>query len=415
MWLFLWLVLGTFSAFPQGPLALVSLDDAIRLALAHNHALLAQRLNIDQAQANQISASLKPNPVWSMVNEDFPVFSPKDMTFANLRDNQEFLQSVTYLIERGGKRNKRVVVAQDTTDVTVRTVADAERQLRFQVAQAFVAVLLAKSNLELAQDDLKNFTSVVDINQQRLRAGDISEGDYLKISLQKLQFEQDVSGAQLALVQSKVNLRQLVGFESVAENFDVSGQLEHRKYVVLLEELRQRALASRADLQAAQSGVRLANDTVALAYGNRARDFTGEVEYKRNGPVNGLGFGASIEIPIHNRNQGEILRSQHAVRQAQEAEAATRAGVLTDVANAFWALRSSDQVVSLFESGYLEQARQSREISNYAYRRGAASLLDLLDAERSYRATQLAYRQALSAYMINAEQVNLAVGAQVLP
>ncbi len=350
-----------------------------------------------------------------MVNEDFPVFSPKDMTFANLRDNQEFLQSVTYLIERGGKRNKRVVVAQDTTDVTVRTVADAERQLRFQVAQAFVAVLLAKSNLELAQDDLKNFTSVVDINQQRLRAGDISEGDYLKISLQKLQFEQDVSGAQLALVQSKVNLRQLVGFESVAENFDVSGQLEHRKYVVLLEELRQRALASRADLQAAQSGVRLANDTVALAYGNRARDFTGEVEYKRNGPVNGLGFGASIEIPIHNRNQGEILRSQHAVRQAQEAEAATRAGVLTDVANAFWALRSSDQVVSLFESGYLEQARQSREISNYAYRRGAASLLDLLDAERSYRATQLAYRQALSAYMINAEQVNLAVGAQVLP
>src|SRR5579885_2355398 len=387
VWLFLWLVLGTFSAFPQGPLALVSLDDAIRLALAHNHALLAQRLNIDQAQANQISASLKPNPVWSMVNEDFPVFSPKDMTFANLRDNQEFLQSVTYLIERGGKRNKRVVVAQDTTDVTVRTVADAERQLRFQVAQAFVAVLLAKSNLELAQDDLKNFTSVVDINQQRLRAGDISEGDYLKISLQKLQFEQDVSG----------------------------GQLEHRKYVVLLEELRQRALASRADLQAAQSGVRLANDTVALAYGNRARDFTGEVEYKRNGPVNGLGFGASIEIPIHNRNQGEILRSQHAVRQAQEAEAATRAGVLTDVANAFWALRSSDQVVSLFESGYLEQARQSREISNYAYRRGAASLLDLLDAERSYRATRLAYRQALSAYMINAEQVNLAVGAQVLP
>ncbi len=76
--------------------------------------------------------------------------------------------------------------------------------------------------------------------------------------------------------------------------------------------------------------------------------------------------------------------------------------------------RPAEQVVSLFEGGYLGQATQSRDLSTYAYQRGAATILDLLDAERSYRATQLAYRQALAAQMIAAEQVNLVVGTQVI-
>jgi cobalt-zinc-cadmium efflux system outer membrane protein len=404
------------GAAPAGPpAALLTLDEAERLALAYNQSVRAQRLNIDQARANQITAALKPNPVYTMVNEDFPVFSPSDLTFANLRDGQEFLQSVSYLIERGGKRLKRLAVAQDTTEFTSRTVADAERQLRFQVAQAFVGVLLAKSNLQLAQDDLKDFSDVVTINHRRMAAGDISEGDYLKISLQKLQFEQDVSAAQLALVQSKAALRQLVGYQTIAENFDVAGSLDRKKYVVQLGDLEKQALLARPDLMAADSGVKLANDTVTLAYGNRVRDLTSEVEYKRNGPVNGVGFGLSIDIPIHNRNQGEIARSQFAVRQAQETLAFIRNGVLTDVINAYSNFRTNDQIVTLYQdSGYLNQARQSLDISKYAYDRGAASLLDLLDAERSYRATQLGFRQALAAYMVSAEQINLVVGTQVM-
>ncbi len=400
------------AAFCQG--LTVSMDQAVTLALEHNQAIRAQRLNIDQAKAGQITAGLKPNPVYTMTNEDFPLFSPKDMTFANLRDNQEFLQSVSLTYERGGKRENRIKVAEDTTAVTASTVADAERQLRFQVAQAFIGVLLAKSNLELAQDNLQDFNAVLEINRARVQSGDISESDFLKISLQKLQFEQDLSAAQLALVQSKAALRQLLGYENIPENFDLSGSLAYKPYIVVAGELQNQALVARPDLAAARSAVKLANDTVALAYSNRARDVTWEVEYKRNGMVNGVGFGGSIEIPIRNRNQGEIARSQFAVRQAQEAEAATRVGALTDVTNAYAGFRTSDQVVRLFQTGYLDQATQSRDISNYAYRRGAASLLDLLDAERSYRATQLAYRQSLAAYMVAVEQLNLVVGTQVL-
>ena len=412
-------LLALQSAWGQAPpgsnASIVSMEQAVRMAVERNQALRAQRLNIDQAKAGQITAAIKPNPVYTMTNEDFPIFSPKDMTFANLRDNQEYLQSVSFTHERGGKRQNRIKVAEDTTAVTAHTVADAERQLRFQVAQAFIGVLLAKSNLELAGDNLKDFNEVLEINRARMQSGDISESDFLKISLQKLQFEQDITAAQLALVQSKAALRQMLGYETVPEDFDVSGSLERKPYLVQLDEVQRQALAARPDLAAARGSIKLANDTVALAYSNRARDLTWEVEYKRNGMVNGVGFGGSIQIPIRDRNQGEIARSRFAVRQAQEAETATRVGALTDVASAYAGLRTNDQVVRLYETGYLEQATKSREISNYAYRRGAASLLDLLDAERSFRSTQLAYRQALAAYMVSVEQVNMAAGMRVLP
>ena len=160
----------------------------------------------------------------------------------------------------------------------------------------------------------------------------------------------------------------------------------------------------------------LANDTVSLAFGNRAKDWTWGGHYGYQSPgQQGAGVSFSIDLPIHDRNQGEIARSQVAVHQSIETEASTKVGVQTDVVNAFYGLRSSEEIVDLYESGYLKQASDSRDISSYAFQRGATTILDLLDAERSYRATQLAYRQALAAQMIAVEQINQAVGAQVIP
>jgi cobalt-zinc-cadmium efflux system outer membrane protein len=262
---------------------------------------------------------------------------------------------------------------------------------------------------------LSNFTQQLDLNRARVTAGDLAEGDYLKLSLQKLQFEQDVSAAKLSLVQAKANLRQQLGYESVADDYDVIGTLEHKKHVVMLDDLQKQAIANRPDLQAAHSGVTLANDTVALAFGNRVKDWTWGTDYtNQNFGINGVGVSLSFDLPIHDRNQGEIARSQAAVKQSVETESSMRVGVLTDVVNAYHGLQTGEEVLVLFEGGYLDQATQSRDISTYAYQRGAATILDVLDAERSYRATQLAYRQAIATQMIAAEQVNLVVGTQVI-
>jgi len=391
--------------------SLISMEDAIRIAFRYNQGLRAQRLNIDQSKAGEITAAIKPNPVLGSLVDTIPVFSPQNIRL----QTQIYEETLSYTVERGGKREKRVAVAKDNTDVAAKTVNDNERQLRFQVVQEFINVLLAKSVLQLAQDDLSNYSQQLDLNRERLRAGDLAEADYIKLSLQKLQFEQDVSAAQLSLVQAKANLRQQLGYQSVADNYDVTGTLVHNKHPVQLEDLQKQAIANRPDLQAAHSGVKLANDTVALAFGNKVRDWTWGGDYtNQNFGINGVGVSLSFELPFHDRNQGEIARSQVAVKQAQETESSTQVGVLTDVVNAYYGLRTSEEVVDLFEGGYLDQATQSRDMSNYAYQRGAASILDVLDAERSYRATQLAYRQAVAAQMTAAEQVNLVVGTQVI-
>ena len=95
----------------------VSMDDAVRLALEHNHQLRADRLGIEAARADEITAALKPNPVFTSTNADFPVFTPSQLTWNNIANNQTFVQSFTYLYERGGKRDKHTVVAQDTTSL----------------------------------------------------------------------------------------------------------------------------------------------------------------------------------------------------------------------------------------------------------------------------------------------------------
>jgi len=391
---------------------LISKDDAVRIALAYNQSLRANRFNIDQSKANEVTAGLKPNPSLSLSFDALPILQPQTIRF----DTQIYSAGLSYTVERGGKREKRVVVAKDNTQIAAQTVTDNERTLRFQVLQAFINVLLAKSVLLLAKDDLANFSQEVELNHARLVAGDLAEGDYLKLSIQKLQFEQDVSAAVLGLVQARVTLRQLLGYQSVTDDFDVKGTLVHTKPSVTMADLEKKALESRPDLQAAHTGVALANDTVSLAFGNRARDWSWGGDYSFQSPGQaGLGLSFGIDLPIHDRNQGEIARSQAAVRQSIETEASAKAGVQTDVVNAYYGLQSNEEIVNLYESGYLKQASDSRDISTYAFQRGAATILDLLDAERSYRATQLAYRQALAAQMIAMEQVNEAAGAQVIP
>jgi cobalt-zinc-cadmium efflux system outer membrane protein len=412
----LWLAVPATAAAqtPAAPAARVSMADAVRMALEHNHQLASQRLNVDISRADEITAALKPNPVFSSVNSSFPVFSPSQLTLDNAAHNQNYVESLSYLFERGGKREKRTLVARDTTDVVAKTAVDAERQLIFQTQQAFINVLLAKSTLDLAREDLKNFSDVVELNRQRMIAGDLAEAEFAKISLQKLQFEQDASSSEVALLQAKAALRLNVGFEAVADDFDVEGDLAYAKSPIALDDLKREALTTRPDLLAAQRTLKLMQDTQALAYANRARDLTGEVEYDRAGDFNALGFGVSIELPFHDRNQGNIAHSQSAVRQAIESEIQTRTSVLTDVVSAYAAFQTNEKLVALYQSGDLEQARQSLETTQYVFQRGSGSLLDLLDAERTYRATELAFRQALAAYMTSAQQINFAVGKQVV-
>ncbi len=393
----------------------ISLDDAIRFSLLHNHALQALRSTIQQSLAEEVTANLRPNPTLGLDAQFLPIFQPSQFSSEYIDQQAQFDAGVGYLFERGKKRQHRLQAARDTTSVVRSQVADSERQLVYSVSQQFVDALLAESMLEFAQQDLEGFQKTVDISKERFRVGDMSEGDFLKIKLQLLQFQSDVSAAKLARVQSLAALRQLLGFESVPDDYDVQGTLEYQPVHGDLTGLKSIAAINRPDLRAAQQGVTAAESQLALQKANGKMDITGTFNYTHTAGVNTGAFFYNMPLPIFNRNQGEIERAEFGVTQAQQLASETSQQVSTDVVSAYANLQTNDQIIQLYQGGYVDQAKQSRDISEYAYRKGAASLLDYLDSERTYRANQLAYRQALASYMLALEQMRQAVGTRNLP
>jgi cobalt-zinc-cadmium efflux system outer membrane protein len=404
------------SAFAQQAPVTVTLDQAIQMAVQHNHTLQAARTTIQQSQAAEITANLRPNPAFFTDWEYLPLFTRQPgVTLADyLQASTEGDMGLSYLIERGKKRARRLQAARDATAVTRSQVADNERGIAFQVGSLFINAQLAQSTLELARMDLKSFQQTVDISEFQFKDGGMSENDYLKIKLQLLQFETDVQQALLNKAQALSDLRQQLGYESVPATYDVAGEFEFRPVVVNLEELQAKAIENRPDLRATLLGVTAANSQYALAKANAKQDPTISANYSHTNGISGVTWSFSIPLAIFDRNQGNIAQTRIAIRQAEEQRKAANGQVLTDVRDAYEGLQEAAKVAQLLKSTYVDMAQRSRDISEYAYRRGALALLDFLDAERTYRQTELAYRQAVAAYLAALEQLRQAVGTRDL-
>src|SRR5580700_7974507 len=393
----------------------ITLEQALDLATRNNPTLQANQTLILQNKAQEITANLRPNPVLSLDSQYLPLFESSLFNDTNYwNDSVQFDAGVGYLFERGKKRQHRLDAAKTATAVTEAQVSDAQRTVLAGAAQLFISALLAKSNLEFAEGLLESYKKTVGISEDRFKAGAMSRNDLLKIQLQQLQFETDVNDARLAHAQALASLRQFLGFDSVPADYDVIGNLVHEPVTLQLEDVQARALRDRPDLQAAQRSVVASESQVGLAKANGKVDFSVTFDYTRLSQNNLGAFYFNIPLPVFNKNQGEIARTQYAVTQSQFQQKAAEQQVLTDVKNSYEGLRSSERVVLLYDKGYLDQASQSLDITRFSYEHGAASLLDFLDAERSYRSTELSYRQALATYMTALEQLRQAVGTRDL-
>ena len=410
------IVVPAFGQPALGPPIKITLDQAIQLALKNNHNLLAARTTIQQSQAQEVTANLRPNPTFFTDWEYLPLFSEPNGGLLNyLHDSTEGDVGLSYLFERGQKRQHRLEAAKDATAVVRSTVSDNERTLAFQVAQLFVNVELAESTLELARLDLKSFQETVNISERQYKIGALDENDFLQIRLQLVQFQTDVEQAELSRAQALSDLRQQLGYDSVPSEYDIAEELEYRPVEARLDDLQAKALQNRPDLRAAQQGITAANSQYTLAKANGKQDYTIQGNYSHVNGLSAITFSFSIPIPIFDRNQGVIAQTRYAIAQAQEQKTATQGQVLTDVRDAFLAVQSNEHVIKIYRSGPLDDNKRSRDISEYAYRHGAAALLNFLVAERNYRAVELAYRQAVAAYVTSVEQLREAVGSRSLP
>jgi len=400
------ITLGTPSlVLAQQPLNRVSLDQALQLALKQSPTLMAQQAALFATKAGETTAALRPNPTMNFLAEQLqPGQSQQDA---------QYTVSVGQPIELGGKRQRRIDSARAATQVATYQLDDARRQVVLQVKSAFAGVLIARQQLALAEANLKTLDDTERIQGLRAEKGDISELELLRIQVQRFTFARDAADARQALAAARIALRTAAGSVNIAEDFEVVGDLDFKDVSLDRALLVQRALDNRPDLRAADADRLRARADHRLARANAWWDITPQLEYQRIGPDNTIGVGLSFPLRIFDRNQGEIARTQAEITRVDAVREATALQVLAALdTDRQAALIQRERVISLRDV-YLPKATRARDTVEYAYRRGGQSLLDFLDAQRSYRETALAHLQALGAYLGALYQLEADIGGEL--
>jgi outer membrane protein, heavy metal efflux system len=378
----------------------ITLNEAIREALEKNLALLAERFNLSVADARIIQARLRPNPVLSLGIDYQNVFR-ETFTLQNGAGPPEVNARVDYLIERGGKRQSRIDVAQDAKEVARLEFLNTTRGLILDVQNAFLDVQSAKESLEIAQENLNSLNEIVHINSDRVRAGDLAKVDEMRSRVAALQSKNAVITSQLKLRTAKTHLQALIGRVTVAESFDVSGEIRREDTPVAFDSLQKQALSLRPDLLALRrdQARSLADIRSQLAQGKV--DFTFGTQYHHQYDIvhaDSFGFFFSAPLPVFNRNQGEIERAREESRQVEARIRAMEASINNELAAAYQEYSSSRSMLENIERSMLVEAKEVRRITEYSYKRGEATLLEFLDAQRAFNETMQNYNDARTDY-----------------
>jgi cobalt-zinc-cadmium efflux system outer membrane protein len=383
-----------------------------------NPTLQAGQLNIDESRAQEITAYLRPNPDFTLATDGTQI-APYNGVWQPFTGTQ-FSGSLGYLHERQHKRELRLESAQKATAISLSQQADLERNLLFNLRNAFVQTLQAKAVLAVAKENLAQYDRVIQLNRDRKQAGDIAQVDLDRIELQRVTFESDLQTADVNLRTAKINLLMLLNDRTPVEKFDVTGTFDFNDRIEQLDEYRRMALDNRPDLKAAVQAVDKAKTDHALAVANGSTDptFSAWITHNPsfNNPFDYNTLGASVSIPlrIFDRNQGEKLRTTLDIRRNERLRAATEAQVFNDVDSAYATLNNTVILLRPYKQRYLAQATRVRDTISFSYQRGGASLLDFLQAQQDYRAIQVSYLNLIGSYMTAASQLSLAVGREVI-
>jgi outer membrane protein, heavy metal efflux system len=385
---------------------------------ANNPQLLAGQVTIDESRADEITAYLRPNPDFTLstdgtqITKHDGIWRPFSGTFVS--------PEVSYLHERRHKRELRLEVARQGTQIAVSAQSDLERNLTFNLRDAFVRALQAKAVLRVARENIEYYDKEIAINRERFKDGAIAKVDFQRVELQRVQYESDLATAEVDQRTAKIDLIALLRDKTPVDQFEVSGDFDFTEPVTTLQDLRNAALQSRPDLKEAQQNLEQARSQHQLEIANGSTDPTFALWYTHNGSFNNPGayntLGASVSIPlrIFDRNQGNKLHTLLDIDRNQKLRDQAETTALHDVDSAYATLQSTIQLLRPYKELYLGEASEVRETVAFAYQHGAASLLDFLDAQKEYRDTELNYVNLVGAYLSAANQLNFAVGREVI-
>jgi len=383
---------------------LVTLADAVEIFMRQNLLLVAARYDIETADAEKLTARLRPNPQISVGLSDLPV----NLSGPIIKE-QTYDYGVSRTFELGGKRSKRIETADAGSDLARGQFQMVVWQLTNDLKRKFYTVLLNQSLLNLARENETTFAEIIKHSTELMNAGEISGLDLDRVEVEKLKFDTDLANAERDYEVALRDLRFALGGDYRAMDIEVSGSIDYEPHQFSHDELLDLALAARPDLKAAKLSERAADANIRLQDAQRIPDLTlgGGVEQVPSG-TSSYTFGVGIELPVSNRNQGERAKALIEKKKAQTQEQFLTNQVLSDVDKALVAFEKQRHRVDLYRTGVITKVNDIQNKTQIALQAGESSTLDLLDAIRTRRDTLAGFYQTLFDYQMSLLDLELA-------
>jgi len=381
------------TAGPTSQKKELTLADAIDVFLQQNLAIVAARYEIETADAEKLTARLRPNPEFDASFDDLPL----DFSGPFFRE-QEISYGISQTFELGGKRRKRINAANANSELARANFQVTMWQLTNDLKRKFYTVVLAEDLLRLAEDNEKTFGEILKHSTELVQQGEIAGLDLRKIEVEKLKFDTDVASSRRDYEVALRDFRVTLGGDYRSRDVAVSGTLDYKAYQFVLAELRDKSLASRPDLKAAQISEFAADSDIKLQDAQRIPNLSVGVGIKRIVVDNLYSFGLGIPLPIFDRNQGERVKALIQKKRAQNDQKILTNTVLSDVDKAMASFEAQKRRVELYNSGVLTKVEEIQSLTEFSFKAGESSVLDLLDAIRTRRETLANYYQTLADY-----------------
>jgi cobalt-zinc-cadmium efflux system outer membrane protein len=383
----------------------ITISDAVSIFLRQNLQLVAARYDIDTVDAEKLTARLRPNPQISVGFSDIPLDFRE-----NFAKPQTFSYGISQTLELGGKRDKRINEATANSELARAEFQIVVWQLTNDLKKKFYAVLLADSLLKLAQENQQTFAEIIKHTTEVFQLGEISGLDLQRLEIEKFKFDTDVANSERDYELALRDLRVTLGGDYRAMDIQVVGAIDYyQPYDFSLADLREKALAARPDLKAAQLSERAADASISLQDAQRIPDLTlgaGIEQVPQAG--NTYNFGVGIPLPVHDRNQGERAKALIQKMKAQNDQRLITNQVLSDVDKAVVALEIQKRRVELYRTGVLTKVDDIQRLTEFSLKAGESSTLELLDAIRTRRETLAGFYQTLFDYQASLLDLELA-------
>jgi cobalt-zinc-cadmium efflux system outer membrane protein len=415
---------------PDGEFAVpaqLRLPDALRLFREHGLDLILAEAAVETARGDTLLASAAPNPSFSGgVGRSFACSNSAGADCSALAWSVGISDGSAVFDSISGKRGLRMHTANLALEVARKGEADARRTLEGLLRQAYLQAVSARQALSTQKEAQETLGRLAELIRARYQAGSISEVDVLKVETEKLTADQQVERSDRDLGVAKAQLAFMLGARGRVPVFEVDPELPG--YLVpsvlqgaTVDSLLEVARKQRPDLAGAKINRDRAEASVRSSQRLRFPDIemsagvSGQGSYSSaiNPPT--FSFGLTLTPPIFNRYQGEVVKARADLTTQKADLAKTEAQVLNDVQTAFTQFKSAKSRVERAQRELLEHARRTRDLVQVQYQKGAASLLEYLDAQRMLISTQLDYQNDLADYWQAVVLIGQAVGTEVSP